>query len=164
MGLPSNFPSRSSEPVLIIYSRVSKPSIWASMDALTRWLSTLMPVSKILKSIFLGITSQELDDLLAETAAYLNMLHPDCGRLAARVAVTNLHKKTSDLFTDTIEKLFTYKGINGENASLIHEDVYKIVMANKDRLNAAIVNKRDWDYDFFGYKTLEKSYLLKVKG
>lgn len=123
-----------------------------------------MPVSKILKSIFLGITSQELDDLLAETAAYLNMLHPDCGRLAARVAVTNLHKKTSDLFSDTIEKLFTYKGINGENASLIHEDVYKIVMANKDRLNAAIVNKRDWDYDFFGYKTLEKSYLLKVKG
>ena len=57
------------------------------------------------KDWFLGITSQEIDDLLAETAAYLNMLHPDCGRLAARVAVTNLHKKTTDLFSDTIEKL-----------------------------------------------------------
>ena len=92
------------------------------------------------------------------------MLHPDCGRLAARIAVTNLHKQTNELFSDTIEKLFTYKGQNGENASLIAEDVYEIVMKNKDRLNAAIVTKRDWDYDFFGYKTLEKSYLLKVKG
>ena len=118
----------------------------------------------VLKIGFLGITSQEIDDLLAETAAYLNMLHPDCGRLAARVAVTNLHKKTTDLFSDTIEKLYTYKGINGENASLISEDVYNIVMKNKDRVNAAIVSKRDWDYDFFGYKTLEKSYLLKVEG
>ena len=92
------------------------------------------------------------------------MLHPDCGRLAARVAVTKLHKKTSELFSDTIEKLYTYKGLNGENASLISDDVYQIVQENKDRLNAAIVTKRDWDYDFFGYKTLEKSYLLKVKG
>lgn len=92
------------------------------------------------------------------------MLHPDCGRLAARIAVTNLHKKTNALFSDTIEKLYTYKGINGENASLIATDVYEIIMNNKDRLNAALVDKRDWDYDFFGYKTLEKSYLLKVEG
>jgi ribonucleoside-diphosphate reductase alpha chain len=64
---------------------------------------------------------------LAETAAYLNMLHPDCGRLAARIAVTNLHKKTEDVFTDAIEKLFRYTGNNGENASLIAVDVYDII-------------------------------------
>mgnify|MGYP000032118731 CR=1 FL=1 len=121
-------------------------------------------INKVVKYAHSGITSDEIDSLLAETAAYLNMLHPDCGRLAARIAVTNLHKKTDALFSDTIEKLFTYKGDNGENASLIAQDVYDIVMANKDKLNNAIIDKRDWDYDFFGYKTLEKSYLLKVKG
>ena len=111
-----------------------------------------------------GITSSEVDDLIAETAAYLNMLHPDNGKLAARIAVTNLHKKTAALFSETIDKLYHYKGINGENASLIADDVYEIVQANKERLNAAIDYKRDWDYDFFGFKTLEKSYLLKVDG
>ena len=121
-------------------------------------------INKVVKYAHSGITTKELDSLLAETAAYLNMLHPDCGRLAARIAVTNLHKTTSELFSDTIEKLYSYKGDNGENAALISQDVYEIVMKNKDRLNTAIVNKRDWDYDFFGYKTLEKSYLLKVQG
>ena len=92
------------------------------------------------------------------------MLHPDCGRLAARIAVTNLHKKTDILFTDCIEKLYRYTGNNGENASLIAKDVYEIVQKNKDTLNNAIIRKRDWDYDFFGYKTLERAYLLKVEG
>tara|TARA_B110000305_G_C19152141_1_gene498565 strand:- start:36 stop:335 length:300 start_codon:yes stop_codon:yes gene_type:complete len=99
---------------------------------------------------------------LAETAAYLNMLHPDCGRLAARIAVTALHKRTEAVFSDTIEKLYRYKGHNGENAALIADDVYQVVQDNKEVLNNAINYKRDWDYDFFGYKTLEKSYLLKV--
>jgi len=92
------------------------------------------------------------------------VLHPDCGRLAARVVVTALHKDTSQSFSDVVHQLYTYKGHNGENASLIAEDVYEIIMANKDRLNSVIDYKRDWDYDFFGYKTLEKSYLLKVHG
>ena len=114
--------------------------------------------------LFLGITTEELDSLLAETAAYLNMLHPDFGRLAARVAVTSLHKKTKAKFSETIDVLYGYKGVNGENASLIAGDVYQIVQKNKERLDAAIVDRRDWDYDFFGFKTLEKSYLLKVHG
>ena len=76
-------------------------------------------IEKVVKYAHSGITTQELDNLLAETAAYLNMLHPDCGRLAARIAVTHLHKKTDSLFSDTVDKLYNYKGINGENASLI---------------------------------------------
>lgn len=91
------------------------------------------------------------------------MLHPDCGKLAARIAVTALHKRTKNVFSDTVEVLYRYVGVNGEDASLIANDVYEIVQKNKDRLNAAIDDSRDLDYDFFGYKTLEKSYLLKVE-
>ena len=102
-----------------------------------------------------------MDDLLAETAAYLNMLHPDNGKLAARIVVTALHKQTAAKFSDTVETLYRYRS-EDKNASLIADDVYEIVMKNKERLNNAIVDKRDWDYDFFGYKTLERAYLLKV--
>ena len=120
--------------------------------------------SKLNQFLHIGIKTDELDNLLAETAAYLNMLHPDCGRLAARIAVTNLHKKTVTKFSDCIEKLYRYKGHNDENASLIADDVYEVVQKNKERLDQAIDKKKDWDYDFFGYKTLERAYLLKVEG
>lgn len=73
-------------------------------------------------------------------------------------------KKTEEVFSDAVEKLFRYKGNNGANASLIAEDVYEIVQKNKEILNKTIDKKRDWDYDFFGYKTLERAYLLKVEG
>jgi ribonucleoside-diphosphate reductase alpha chain len=78
--------------------------------------------------------------------------------------VTSLHKRTKELFSDTIEQLYRYVGTNGENASLIADDVYEVVQKHKDRLNNAINYKRDLDYDYFGYKTLEKSYLLRVHG
>lgn len=104
-----------------------------------------------------------MNELLAETAAYMNQLHPDCGRLAARICVTQLQKQTSAKFSDCIETLFRYVD-NGANASLISEDVYDIVQQNKKVFDDAIVDKRDWDYDFFGYKTLERAYLLKVHG
>ena len=93
----------------------------------------------------------------------MNQLHPDCGRLAARICVTQLQKQTSAKFSDCIETLFRYVD-NGANASLISEDVYDIVQQNKKVFDDAIVDKRDWDYDFFGYKTLERAYLLKVHG
>lgn len=121
-------------------------------------------LSKVSAYAHSGITTAELDNLLAETAAYLNMLHPDCGKLAARVAVTALHKRTKSAFSDTIEVLYRYVGVNGEDAGLIANDVYEIVQKNKERLNAAIVDARDLDYDYFGFKTLEKSYLLRVEG
>lgn len=110
------------------------------------------------------ITTEELDKLLAETAAYMNMVHPDCGRLGARIAVTALHKKTDDDFMTVIDKLYKYKGVNGENASLIADDVYEVIQKNIARIQATLNYKRDWDYDYFGFKTLEKGYLLKVHG
>ena len=93
----------------------------------------------------------------------MNMLHPDCGRLAARIAVTGLHKQTLEKFSDCIEELYRYVD-NGANASLISVEVYQVVQNNKEVLDKAIVTSRDWDYDFFGYKTLERAYLLKVHG
>jgi ribonucleoside-diphosphate reductase subunit M1 len=82
----------------------------------------------------LGIKTTELDNLMAETAAYLNILHPDYGKLAARVAVTKLHKETSDLFMDSINLLFNYTESSGECAALISEEVYKVVVEHKDKL------------------------------
>jgi len=105
-----------------------------------------------------------LDNLIAETTAYLNILHPDYGKLAARVAVTKLHKETSPNFFDVVTQLYTYTETNRGDASLIADDVYEIIKANQDALQKALVYKRDWDYDYFGYKTLERSYLLKVNG
>jgi ribonucleoside-diphosphate reductase alpha chain len=115
--------------------------------------------------VFIGIKTTELDDLIAETSAYLNISHPDFGKVAARVAVTKLHKETHEQFKDVISDLYLYEDkITGANASLIHKRVYDIVMANHEVLQAAINYKKDWEYDFFGYKTLERSYLLKVHG
>ena len=82
--------------------------------------------------ILLGIPTADLDNLFAETAAYLNILHPDYGKLAARISVTALHKKTKTKFSEVIDILHNYKGELGEDASLIDKDVYEIVMKNKD--------------------------------
>lgn len=116
-----------------------------------------------------------MDNLIAETAAYLNILHPDFGKLASRVVVTKLHKETCGKFVDVISNLYKYTELNGkkiqfnyviigENAALISKDVYEAVCANHEKLEAAIDYKRDWDYDFFGFKTLERGYLLKIQG
>ena len=93
-------------------------------------------VEKVVKYAHSGIKTSELDSLLAETAAYLNMLHPDCGRLAARVAVTALHKHTKQDFSDVVEQLYSYVGKDGACASLIAEDVYQIIQANNTRINS----------------------------
>lgn len=116
-----------------------------------------------------------MDNLIAETAAYLNILHPDFGKLASRIAVTKLHKETSDKFLDIISNLYNYTENNGnllikissflgENAALISKEVYDIVCANHEKLQAAIDYKKDWEYDYFGFKTLERAYLLKIRG
>ena len=112
-----------------------------------------------------AVTTVALDDLAAETAAYLTTQHPDYARLAARVSVSNLHKMTEKSFSKTMDKLYRYVNPrNGQDAPLISDDVHKIIQANADRLDAAIIYDRDFEYDYFGFKTLEKSYLLKCKG
>jgi len=106
-----------------------------------------------------------LDELAAQTAAHMVTVHPDYGLLAARIEVSNLHKNTKKLFSDVVEDLYNYiNPRSGEKGPLISDRVYQIVQENKEKLDSAIVYGRDYGYDYFGIKTLTKSYLLKLNG
>ena len=115
--------------------------------------------------VFQGVTTIQLDDLAAETAAYMTTTHPDYAILAARIAVSNLHKQTKKQFSAVISDLFHY--INPKNnkaAPMISQETYDTVMKHSDELNSAIVYDRDFNYQYFGFKTLERSYLLRING
>lgn len=120
---------------------------------------------KVVSGIYDGVTTTELDNLAAETAAAMTVRHPDYALLAARVAVSNLHKTTNKSFSGTIKALYTYiDPKTGENASLISKDIYDVIRKNAALLDSSIIYDRDFGYDYFGFKTLEKSYLLKLNG
>jgi len=105
---------------------------------------------KVCGGVYSGVTTIELDELAAQTAAHMVTVHPDYGKLAARIAVSNLHKTTKKSFTDVVQDLYSYVNPRtGQHGPMIAEDVFKIIMDNKDRLNDAIVYDRDYDYDFF---------------
>ena len=125
-----------------------------------------VPVAmKVIEGIYEGVTTTELDNLAAETAASFTIRHPDYALLASRIAVSNLHKTTEKSFSTTVNNLFTYiDPKTGENAALIAEDVQAIIQENAELLDSTIIYDRDFGYDFFGFKTLERSYLLKMKG
>jgi ribonucleoside-diphosphate reductase alpha chain len=122
---------------------------------------------KVMGGLYDGVTSKELDKLAAETAAGLTSTHPDYSALASRLEITSQYKEknVSKSFSETIEKLHKYiDPKTGQNAGLIADDVYEIVMANAEILDGAIVHDRDFLIDYFGFKTLERSYLLKIDG
>ncbi|PWJ57551.1 ribonucleoside-diphosphate reductase alpha chain [Dyadobacter jejuensis] len=120
---------------------------------------------KVVSGIYDGVTTAELDNLAAETAASMTTKHPDYAILAARIAISNLHKNTLKSFSATMKRLYTYiDEKTGENASLISKEVYEVIRQNASLLDSTIIYDRDYGYDYFGYKTLEKSYLLKVEG
>ena len=120
---------------------------------------------KVIEGIYEGVTTHALDNLAAEIAAGMTTKHPDYAKLAARLAVSNLHKSTKKSFSETAKDLYEYVDEKtGKNASLIAEDVYQIIQDNAIKLDSAIIYDRDFGYDYFGFKTLERSYLLKVHG
>ncbi|MGI9533168.1 ribonucleoside-diphosphate reductase subunit alpha [Lutimonas sp.] len=120
---------------------------------------------RVIEGIYDGVTTSELDNLAAEIAATLTTTHPDFAKVAARIAVSNLHKSTKKSFSETVKDLHEYVNPRtGKHASMIAEDVYKIIMDNADKLDSTIIYNRDFGYDFFGFKTLERSYLLKING
>lgn len=129
------------------------------------YIDVIAVVKKIIVGIYDRVATSEIDNLAAETVAAMTVYHPDYAILAARIAVSNLHKQTSKSFSSTIKRLYTYVNpINGAHASLIAKDVYQVVADNAARFDEAIVHERDFTYDFFGFKTLERSYLLKING
>jgi ribonucleoside-diphosphate reductase alpha chain len=118
-----------------------------------------------IEGLYDGVSTRELDQLAAETAASLASHHPDYSRLAARICVDDLHRSTKSLFTDVITDLRDYIDPESKkHAPLISEEVFDIIMANADKLNNHIDYNRDYNYDYFGFKTLERSYLLKLHG
>jgi ribonucleoside-diphosphate reductase alpha chain len=120
---------------------------------------------KVIDGLYDGVTTIELDNLAAETAASLTVKHPDYALLAARIAISNLHKVTSKSFSNTMKRLYTYLDPKtGENASLISKEVYEAVRKYAALLDSSIIYDRDFNYDYFGFKTLERSYLLKLDG
>jgi ribonucleotide reductase alpha subunit len=118
---------------------------------------------KVCLGVYKGVTTSELDELAAETAAHLTSIHPDYGSLAARIAVSNLHKSTSKSFSETATTLFKYvEPRTGKEAPMLSDHVYEFIMKHAEELNACIVYDRDFGYDFFGFKTLCHNYLLKI--
>jgi ribonucleoside-diphosphate reductase alpha chain len=120
---------------------------------------------KVINGLYEGVTTSELDNLAAEVAATNTVKHPDYALLASRIAVSNLHKNTQKCFSEAMKALYQYIDPNtGEPAALLADDVYEIIEKNRESLDSAIIYDRDFRYDFFGFKTLERSYLLKLDG
>src|SRR3989338_6414995 len=120
---------------------------------------------KVIQGIYDNVTTSELDSLAAEIAASLTTKHPDYALLASRIAVSNLHKNTKKSFFETMKDLYTYTSPRtGQKAPLIAKDVYKIIEKNAEILDSTIIYDSDFDFDYFGFKTLEKGYLLKLNG
>jgi ribonucleoside-diphosphate reductase alpha subunit len=120
---------------------------------------------KVINGLYDGVSTVELDNLAAEIAASMTTRHPDFAKLAARIAVSNLHKVTSKSFSNTMKRLYNYVDPKtGENAPLISKETWKVIHENAAELDEAVLYDRDFSYDFFGFKTLERSYLMKVDG
>jgi ribonucleoside-diphosphate reductase alpha subunit len=120
---------------------------------------------KVVLGLYDGVTTTELDNLSAETAATMTTIHPDYAVLAARIAISNLHKNTDKSFSKTMKALYEYiDPKTGEKAGLIGDETMDIVWRYRDVLDSAIIYDRDYDFDYFGFKTLERSYLLRMNG
>jgi len=144
-----------------ISSRIKKQTYGLNED----YVDYFEVSKKVIAGLYDGVTTEELDRLAAETSASLVTSHPDYSTLAARIAITSLYKRVDKRFTETADKLYHY--INpktGEKAGMISDDVYKVIVKNAKELDAMVVHDRDFNFDYFGFKTLEKSYLLKMFG
>jgi len=130
-----------------------------------KYVSPVEVAMKVINGLYDGVTTIELDNLAAEIAATLTTKHPDYAKLAARIAVSNLHKVTSKSFSNTMKRLYTYVDPKtGQNAPLISKETWKIIRDHAAELDEAIIYDRDFGYDFFGFRTLERSYLMKIDG
>ena len=147
------------EPVMFdkITSRVRK--MCYGLNSLVDPVKVAM---RVIEGLYDGVSTPELDNLAAEIAATMTVQHPDYAKLAARIAVSNLHKNTKKSFSETMTDLYVYVNPRTDKkAPMIADDVYEIIMANAEKLDSTIIYNRDFGYDYFGFKTLERSYLLK---
>lgn len=131
----------------------------------SKYVNSIEIAKKVILGLFDGVTTSDLDNLAAETAASMATDHPDYALLAARIAISNLHKNTKKSFSETMEDLYEYiDPKTGQSAMLISKETNEIIQRNRDVLDSAIIYDRDYSFDFFGFKTLERSYLLRMDG
>jgi ribonucleoside-diphosphate reductase alpha chain len=131
----------------------------------SKFIEPVEVAQKVISGLYDGVTSKEVDTLAAETAASMTIKHPDYSILASRIAITSLYKETDKSFSNTIDLLYRY--INpktNEQAGMISDEVYNFIMENAEELDSAIITDRDFLIDYFGFKTLERAYLLKIDG
>jgi ribonucleoside-diphosphate reductase alpha chain len=157
--------TRSGEKEPVKFDKITERIEGLAFELDLKFVDPVKVTQKVIEGIYDGISTKELDQLAAETAAYLSTQHPDYSTLAGRIAVSNLHKETRGCFSENIKAMF--HAVNDktcEPSPLISEELYQIVMANAERLDKSVIDKRDFNYDYFGFKTLERSYLLRVNG
>ncbi len=120
---------------------------------------------RVIEGLYDGVTTSELDNLAAETAASMTVAHPDYAQLAARIAISNLHKNTTKSFSETMKEMYHYVNPRtNQEAPLLSDEVYQVIQGNAAFLDSHVIYNRDFNYDYFGFKTLERSYLLKING
>ncbi len=120
---------------------------------------------RVIEGLYDGVTTSELDNLAAEVSATMTTSHPDYATLAARISVSNLHKNTKKSFSETMADLYNYVNPRTEKkAPLLSDEVYSVIKKNAEKLDSTIIYNRDFNYDYFGFKTLERSYLLRLNG
>ena len=154
---------RNGELEEMRYDKITKRISVLCHDLNMEYIDPTFVTLKVTSGIYDGISTTELDVLAAETAAAMVTTHPDYAKLAGRLAVSNLHKTTPKKFSQCIKELHSFiEPKTGKESSLIDTDVYQFVMANREILDGAIDQDRDLDFDYFGFKTLERSYLLKI--
>jgi len=145
------------------YDKITRRIQYFCDDLNLEYIDPTLVTLKVTQGIYDGISTTELDTLAAETAASMVTTHSDYAKLAGRLAVSNLHKTTPKKFSQCIKELHSFiEPKTGKESSLISDEVYQFVIQNKESLDGAIVQERDFDFDYFGFKTLERSYLLKI--
>jgi len=156
---------RNGQKQEVLYDKITNrlKELCKISPSLSDYIDSGYVTQKVISGIYSGIKTTELDELAAQTCAYMSTEHPDYSTLAARISVSNLHKETKQKFSEVVD--MCYKYVNPETnlpSPLYADDVYKIVMKNKERLDNAIVYDRDYNFDYFGIQTLFKSYLHRL--
>jgi ribonucleoside-diphosphate reductase alpha chain len=129
------------------------------------YVEPLEIAKKVIQGLYDGVATTDLDNLAAETAASMAIKHPDYAILAARIAVSNLHKNTNKSFSESMELLYNYiDPKTNSKAGLISDETIAVIREYSDIIDSSIIYDRDYDYDYFGFKTLERSYLLRADG
>lgn len=156
---------RDGRKETVLFDKITARVVRLAYGLNTSHVDPIAITQRVISGVYPGVTTVELDTLAAETAASLTTRHPDYAILAARIAVSNLHKQTKKMFSDVMADLYNYVSPKtGKHCPLLAENIMRLVEEHKEKLNAHVIYDRDFKFNFFGFKTLERSYLLKIDG